>query len=114
MFCQSSLYVSSIHPTVILSIDNEEHHIQGEQSGSYYVNNVILDNALDGHNTYFAGSGHMNFTDLPLFAPPLANMLGTGTIDVDDCIETMNQIILDYMNHYLKGEGEFNLKESYE
>lgn len=102
------------YPIAILSIDNEEHHIQGEQSGSYYVNNVILDNALDGHNTYFAGSGHMNFTDLPLFAPPLANMLGTGTIDVDDCIETMNQIILDYMNHYLKGEGEFNLKESYE
>lgn len=102
------------YPVPLLSIDNESHHKDGELAGSYYVNNVVLENAMDGHSTYFKGSAHMNFTDLPLFSPVLAKSLGVGTIDADHCIDTMNAIVLEYMNHYLKGEGEFHLQESYE
>ncbi|HKM34512.1 MAG TPA: hypothetical protein VJY54_07195 [Lachnospiraceae bacterium] len=102
------------YPVPLLSIDNESHHLDGQEAGSYYVNNVVLQNALDGHNTYVIGSGHLNFTDLPLFAPILAAKLGVGPIDANHCIDTMNEIVLQYMNHYLKNEGGFNLQERYE
>ena len=55
----------------------------------------------------------MNFTDLPLFSPALSSLLGTGTVDETQCILTMNEMILQYFNYYLKGEGELNISERY-
>ena len=110
----SYTFVNGAYPVPLLSIDNEEHHTSGEIVGSYYVNNVVIDNAIDGHNTYFIGSGHMNFTDLPLFSPFLASKLGTGTIDEVHAVETMNAIVLNFMDYYLLGEGSLNIQESYE
>lgn len=101
------------YPIPLLSLSNEEHHLEGEAVGNLYVNNVVLANAKDSHYTYFVGSGHMNFTDLPLFSPPLASMLGVGEADATECIVTMNEIVLSYYDYYLKGEGEFILQESY-
>jgi predicted dienelactone hydrolase len=59
------------------------------------------------------GSGHLNFTDLPLFSPALARMLGTGQADSRYCIETMNQIVLEFFNHTLKGRAEIHLQPEY-
>lgn len=109
-------YYDEPYPVPILSIDDEEHYIQGKEIGNteaLYVNNVILENAVESTHTYFVGSGHMNFTDLPLFSPALASFLGTGSIDETECIETMNEIILEFFNCYLKDEGEVIIKESY-
>ncbi len=55
----------------------------------------------------------MNFTDLPLIAPPLADMLGTGPVDEGECIDTMNSIVLNFFDCYLKGTGTFSVQESY-
>ena len=41
-----------------------------------------------------------------LFAPPLAYALGTSTVDATACIETVNEMVLEYMNCYLMGSGE--------
>lgn len=104
------------YETPLLSVENEEHHRQAMEAdkNSYaYVNNVILNNASCGYETYFMNSGHMNFTDLPLFAPALANMLGTGSIDAEECIDTMNGIVLNFYDCYLKNTGEFSVEESY-
>ncbi len=49
---------------------------------------------------------HMDFTDLPLFAPSLAKMLGKGDVDSSEFIPEINSIILEFYNYYLKGEGE--------
>ena len=98
----------------LLTIDNEEHHQISVEYGTDYVNTAVLKNAKDGRNTYFKGSGHMNFTDLPLFSPLLAGLLGTGSIDSESCIRQTNEIILQYYNCYLKGEGEITLQECYE
>ena len=62
---------------------------------------------------WISGSEHMNFTDLPLFAPILATNLGKGSRDARECVEIMNEIVLQYFDHYLKGKGELNIKESY-
>ncbi len=104
------------YETPLLSVENEEHHRQAMEAdvNSYaYANNVILNNASCGYETYFKNSGHMNFTDLPLFAPALANMLGTGSIDAKECVETMNEIVLNFYDCYLKNTGEFSVEESY-
>ena len=109
-------YYDDPYPVPVLSIDNEEHYMLGKEgasTGTSYVNTQVLENAVESKHTYFAGSGHMNFTDLPLFSPALASLLGTGNIDETECIETMNEIILEFFNCYLKDEGEAIIKESY-
>lgn len=106
-------FYDEAYPVPLLSIDNEEHYEEGIMVGDLYVNTVVVKNAVDSRHTYFVGSGHMNFTDLPLFSPILASLLGTGTIDETECIKTMNAIVLDYFNCYLKGEGKVTINESY-
>jgi hypothetical protein len=104
------------YPTPLLSINKEEHYLdclKAREMGYNYANNIILDNAVTGYTTYFKGTEHMNFTDLPLFSPFLANMLGNGTVDPADCIDRVNAIVVDFMDCYLKGEGTFTVNESY-
>ncbi|HBA50641.1 MAG TPA: hypothetical protein DCZ91_23155 [Lachnospiraceae bacterium] len=110
------LYYEEAYPVPLLSIDNESHYLESLKSKKatiLYVNNVVLDNAPDSRHTYFRNSGHMNFTDLPLFSPALSSLLGTGTVDETECIRTMNAVILQYFDFYLKGRGELTIKESY-
>ncbi len=104
------------YPTPLLNIDNESHHnerVQARESGYPYSNNIILDNAVDGHDTYFKNTEHMNLTDLPLFAPALAKNLGTGSADPADCIDRVNALVLDFFDSYLKDGGDFSADESY-
>lgn len=106
-------YNEEPYPVPILAIDTEYHYTEAQKYGNLYVNNEVLSNAVDSHHLYFKNSGHMNFTDLPLFAPALADLLGTGEVDAAECIQTTNEIVLRYMNYYLKGEGEVSLQEYY-
>ena len=104
------------YPAPLLSIDNESHYqsgLQAKEQGYPYVNNVVLDNATVSAHTYFKGSGHMNFTDLPLFSPMLASMLGTGDIDARACIEQTNALALAWFDEHLKGSGQASVAESY-
>ncbi len=101
----------------LLVFDNEEHHndrVNAAGENLLYVNNVILNNATNGYETCIIGSGHMNYTDLPLFSPLLAGLLGVGEVDSEQCITKMNEITADFLNCYLKGEGVFAVEEIYE
>ncbi len=104
------------YTTPLLVIDNEQAHsdcIECRNIGYVYANNVVLDNADNAYNTYFVGTGHMNFTDLPLISPFFAEKLGTGDIDPEQCTDTLNKLILDFYNCYLKGKGSFSVQEHY-
>lgn len=101
------------YPVPILNIYNEKHYQDALKNEDKYANMVIMEKAVDAKQTVFIGSGHLNFTDLPVFSPIIANALGTGTIDPFYCIETTNQILLSYFNHYLKGTEELKLLEEY-
>ncbi|MBO4365801.1 MAG: alpha/beta fold hydrolase, partial [Eggerthellaceae bacterium] len=102
----SAVFDTTPYPVPLLSMDNENHYLVGQQLGNDYVNNVVLDNAEDATHTYFVGSGHLNFTDLPLFSPALASLLGTGPVDSEACVQQMNALVLQFFDYYLKGEGE--------
>ena len=106
-------YYEGKYPAPLLMISSESHQAAMDRYGTDYVNMAVLANAKDGRYTYFVGSGHMNFTDLPLFSPFLASKLGTGSIDAKKCIETMNGIILQFFDHYLKDAGELQILEKY-
>ena len=99
-------YEEEPYPVPLFALDSESHYEQGQKYGTLYVNQYVLEHALDAKHEYIAGAAHMNFTDLPLFAPPLAAALGTGTVDATECIETVNAMVLEYMNCYLMGSGE--------
>lgn len=103
----------SAYPIPILNIYNEEHYKNALDNSSTYANMVINKNAFDSMQTVFKDSGHLNFTDLPIFSPVLASALGTGGIDSRYCMETTNQVILTYFNHYLKGIEELNIQSEY-
>lgn len=104
------------YPTALLNIDNEEHHnsrLEAKKVGMPYANNEVMEHAICGYDTYFANAGHMNLTDLPLVSPFLAKMLGTGSIDSKECVDTLNQVVLSFYNDVLKDEGEFVVEEVY-
>ncbi|MDE6088430.1 MAG: hypothetical protein K2G25_08605 [Oscillospiraceae bacterium] len=106
-------YNPAPYPIPILSLDNESHwdyYVNGLDNKTDYVNKYILDNAIDGREAHFDGTEHMDFTDLPLFAPVLAKNLGKGSVDSSEFIPEMNSMILNYFNYYLKGEGEPNIE----
>ncbi|MGB4660643.1 MAG: hypothetical protein WBI07_15820 [Mobilitalea sp.] len=101
------------YPIPILNMYNEEHYRDALAYAESYENIIATENAVDARQIVVNGSGHLNFTDLPMFSPALAGLLGTGKVDSRYCIETMNRIILDYFNYYLKDAEELNLKTTY-
>ncbi len=110
------IYNDEPYRTPILNVLNEEHHlesIEAQKAGYPYINNVIMDNAEYGYTTYFEGSKHMNFTDLPLFSPMLAKNLDMGSIDPEVCIDQVNEIVVEFFDCFLKETGELNISEKY-
>jgi dienelactone hydrolase len=85
-----------------------------------YPNKYISSISPKAFEVCIKGSNHMSYTDLPLFSPLLAKQLsgisgGSTKANVDEyyCIETMNKLVLEFFNCYLKGEETFNAKEYY-
>lgn len=101
------------YPVPILDIFNEEHYNDALENKDNYPNMVMAKNAIDCKQIVFKDAGHLNFTDLPMFSPFLASLLGTGDIDSRYCIETMNQVILSFFDYYLKDSNSLNLQSEY-
>lgn len=85
-----------------------------------YPNKYISSISIDAFEVYIRGSNHMSYTDLPLFSPLLANQLAgisgdssRANVDKYYCIETMNKLVLEFFNSYLKGQSEFFPKTFY-
>lgn len=100
-------------PVPLLNLYNEQHYKDALECSDTYSNMVATAGAADARQIVFKGAGHLNFTDLPLFSPFLAGLLGKGDIDSRYCIKTMNKVVLEYYNYYLKGIGELNLQTQY-
>lgn len=85
-----------------------------------YPNKYISSISLNAFEVCIRGSNHMSYTDLPLFSPFLANQLSgvsgassKANVDKYYCIETMNKLVLEFFNCYLKDEGSFTVNEYY-
>lgn len=85
-----------------------------------YPNKYISSISPNAFEVCIRGSNHMSYTDLPLFSPFLANQLSgvsgassKANVDKYYCIETMNKLVLEFFNCYLKDEGSFTVNEYY-
>jgi hypothetical protein len=102
------------YPIPLLNIYAEDHYSNAKELvGDAYNNFNATKNAVCAYETVFQNAGHLNFTDLPLFSPTLAKMLGVGTIDARYCVETTNQVVLSFFDSYLKNMGEPNIQKEY-
>ncbi len=79
----------------------------------------FLDQATASHEVHIKGTNHMSYTDLPYFSPflnhSILKMSGLKKAEVDQkyCTETMNQLILQFFNCYLRQEGNFDAAAEY-
>jgi dienelactone hydrolase len=72
------------------------------------------------YEVHLPGTDHMSVTDLPLISPFFVSIINAsvpkgGGQEVNPLvtIEKMNDIVLDFFNAYLKGEGTFTAAETY-
>lgn len=111
------VYYTEHYPVPVLDLRNEEHYNMSErfesEHGYPYVNDYVIENAKDGMAVGFCGSEHMDFTDLPLFSPFLASKLGSGDIDHEKMMNTVNAVVLNWFDYYLKNEGTLDIQAQY-
>lgn len=102
------------YPIPLLDINSKEiHELAMEVPGDGYINFYVGARALCYQEVIFKDAGHLNFTDLPVISPPLAGLLGMGTVEARECIENVNSVVLNFFDYYLKGEGTLNLEKEY-
>lgn len=102
------------YPIPLLNVYAEDHYSNSKELvGDKYNNFYASKNAICAYETVFKNAGHLDFTDLPLFSPMLAKMLGVGSIDKRYCIETMNKVVLEFFNSYLKDMGAPKIEKEY-
>jgi dienelactone hydrolase len=99
-----TIFNDTPYPVPLLDIYAEDHYKNAKTAlGDNYANFHADQNAVNATEVVIKNAGHLNFTDLPLFSPTLAKMLGVGSVDARTCIDTTNRLILQYFNCYLKG-----------
>lgn len=98
-------------PVPLLALNNEGHgkqYEEGNPDGTEYVNQYVVEHAEDARSLTYAGTEHMDFTDLPLLSPVLADMLGKGSVDSREFVPQMNGVVLSFFDYYLKGVGNLD------
>lgn len=86
------------------------------KEGKIYPNDVLIRNAAEGFSATLRDTRHMDFTDLPLLSPTLANLLGdmgSGDRSTEESMMIVNSLVLKFFNCYLKGEGTFTAQDIY-
>ena len=105
---------NSPYPIPLLNVYAQDHYTNAQTLvGDTYNNFSATRNASIAYTTMIKDSGHLNFTDLPLYSPILAKILGVGTVDAWYCIEMMNTIVLRFFNSFLRGGGEPTIAKEY-
>ena len=61
------------HPKPILDVFNESHYADAAAIGLDYANKRMQKHAPQAYQLVVNGSGHLNFTDIPLVSPLLAS-----------------------------------------
>ncbi len=93
------------YPKPILNLYNEAHYRDGVELGTEYANMRMHANASQSFQLVVEGSGHLNFTDLPIVSPFLAGMLGVGPVDARYGMTSTNSAVLEFLDYYVKGTG---------
>lgn len=101
-------YIEEAYPVPILDFSKSSDYSDIEsaddpEAAFFLVNDHVISNAAEGRRIMCDDVGHMDFTDLPLFSPFLANLLGSGSADKAEFMTYINGMVLGWFDHYLKG-----------
>lgn len=113
------IYNKTSYPVPLLDVNSKAVREQIEalkikHQGWEYVNDYVGRNAVDYREVIFNGTGHLNFTDLPIISPVLAGFLGVGEVDAKECMNNVNEVVKIFFDYYLKNEGSLdNIKAEY-
>ncbi|MBQ2061986.1 MAG: hypothetical protein II458_04850 [Oscillospiraceae bacterium] len=100
----------------VLEFNNWESYNDREEylaHGGRYPNDELIGCAAAGFTTTVRDTKHMDFTDLPMFSPTLGRMLGSCERSTEETMTTVNSLVLEFFNCYLKGEGVFTIQDIY-
>ena len=95
-------FLATPYPKPILNLFNEAHGSQAAVLGDTYPNTYMHTLSEQSYQVVVADSGHLNFTDLPLVSPLLAGLLGTGSVDAAECMQTTNALTLEFFDTFVK------------
>lgn len=103
--------IETPYPVPVLDICGRKDYSGTEPQDDVYtsVNTYVTAHAPVGKTVVFDGVGHMDFTDLPLFSPFLASMLGSEKIDHEAFLGKVNGLVLNWFDYYLKGTGTLDI-----
>lgn len=110
------IFTKDEYPIPVLNIYSDGTWGILSENTTYTQNERFLNDADSiTYNVHIKGAGHMTLTDLSLFSPILSNILQGGSVKVDarECLETINELALNYFDTYLKGTGSFNPQREY-
>lgn len=113
------IYNEEPYPIPVLDVNSKAvreqiEQLKKEHSDWEYVNDYLGHNAVDYREVIFKDAGHLNFTDLPMFSPVLARLLGVGEVEPEKCMANVNEMVRIYFDYYLKGQGSLeNIKAEY-
>jgi len=98
------------YPTPVLNIYSDSSWGHLDEWPQYAVSSKLLvDTEATAYTVHVQGAGHLTLTDLALTSPFLARMLNghKASIDARYCLTTMNHLVLEFFDYYLKEKGEF-------
>lgn len=99
-------YDATPYPLPLLDINSDSvgsHGMDMMFGSREYVNYAVVKNSgATAQEVTFTHAGHMNFCDLAYVSPPLASMMGVGSRDARDCMETVNGVVLAFFDKTLK------------
>ena len=107
------LFNEEPYPIPLLDVNSTAVYELESNNNQEYINFYVGEHAQEFHSVIFHNVGHLNFTDLPLVSPAIAGMLGTGDADAKECIESLNEMVLNYFDYYLKDMVEWKVQEDY-
>lgn len=110
------IFTDEDYPVPVLNVYSDTGWNILDKRLQYAANYAMLSDTDDtAFNVYISGVGHFTLTDLALTSPILTRVLNgqKSTTDTEYCLKTINKVSLEYLDCYLKGEGEFTSQGTY-
>jgi dienelactone hydrolase len=106
---------SEAFTTPILNLYSDDVWGQLDSNSTYVANKLDNKQFINANTVHFKGAKHLSLTDLSIVSPMLATILQGGKADIDPyyCIETANELIVNFFDDKLKGISQFSSNEAY-
>jgi dienelactone hydrolase len=106
---------SEAFTTPLLNLYSDDVWGQLDSNSTYVANKLDNQQFKNANTVHFKGAKHLSLTDLSIASPMLATILQGGKADIDPyyCIETANELIVNFFDDKLKGISQFSSNEAY-